>query len=239
MATDHIDLLDEAFDDHPSLSASLEDFEHNENRSPLFALPSQHSGFKSEDSEAGGESTSDSPWSPPAWTTQSAGKSWYRHQPYARQNASLKPPRSASRSRDASPKYESAREDEGDLTIPANIPLPRGSLSPMKERTPSPSPFPERGQDFGKTFGQAEEPVSTSENTNNCLSPYHKPISYVADNFERYSFRSTGRGTASHRADRRCAFMDAQLLRAQIVELSFFIFPVHDDCSGRYSNHYQ
>ena len=170
MATDRIDALDEAFDDHPSLSASLESFDHNENRSPLFALPSQHSGFKSDDSEPGADSASDEPWSPPAWRTQNPGKSWYQHQPYPRQNAVLKPPGSASRSRDTSPQYESAREDEGDLTIPANIPLPRGSLSPVKERTPSPSPFPEAEQDFGKTFGQAEEPVSTSENTNNCLS---------------------------------------------------------------------
>lgn len=201
MATDRIDALDEAFDDHPSLSASLEDFEHNENRSPIFALPSQHSGFKSDDSEAGAESISDEPWSPPGFKPQSAGKSWYRHQPYPRQNASLKPPGSATRSRETSPQYESAREDEGDVTIPANIPLPRGSMSPVKERTPSHSPFPEGGQDFGKTFGQAEELVPTSENANNCLSPDSKPTSYaVADTFERYSFCCPCRGTTPHRA---------------------------------------
>lgn len=189
METDRMDLLDEAFDDHPSLSASLEDFEHNENRSPPFALPSQHSGFKSDDSEAGAASVSDEPWSPPAWRAQSPGKNWYRHQPYSTQNGSLKPPGSGSLSRDPSPQYESAREDEEDVTIPANIPLPRGSLSPVKERSPSPSPYPEGEQDFGKTFGQAEEPVSTSENANNCLSPCRDPTSYVVtDRFERYSF---------------------------------------------------
>ncbi|MCJ1267661.1 hypothetical protein MMC22_007547 [Lobaria immixta] len=168
MANDRIDVLDEVYD-HPSLSASLEDFEPNETRSPLFALPSQHSGFKSDESEAGAESTSDEPWSPHGWRTQGAGTGWFQHQPYTRQSASLKPLGSASRSRETSPQYESAREDEGDLTIPANIPLPRGSMSPVKERTPSPAPFPEGGQDFGKTFGQAEEPVSTSENANNYI----------------------------------------------------------------------
>lgn len=33
--------LDEPFDDHASLAASLEDFEAQEQRSPLFDLPSQ------------------------------------------------------------------------------------------------------------------------------------------------------------------------------------------------------
>ncbi|MCJ1465322.1 hypothetical protein MMC07_003939 [Pseudocyphellaria aurata] len=168
MATDRIDLLDDAFDDHPSLSASLEDFEPNDHRSPLLALPSQHSGFRSDDSEAGADSNPGEPWSPPG-RTQSASRSWYRHQPYPGQMATLKPPGSTSRTRETSPQYESAREDDGDLTIPANIPLPRGSLSPVKERSPSPSPFRHGAQDFGKTFAQAEDPVSTTENANNYI----------------------------------------------------------------------
>lgn len=47
--------LDGVFSDHPSLSASLEDYARSElNQSPRFGqlYPSQHSGFKSE-SEAG------------------------------------------------------------------------------------------------------------------------------------------------------------------------------------------
>lgn len=50
MAARGMDELLHEFDAHPSLQASLEDFEHDE-RSPVFGLPSQHSGFRSEDSE--------------------------------------------------------------------------------------------------------------------------------------------------------------------------------------------
>ncbi|MCJ1227203.1 hypothetical protein MMC12_003858 [Toensbergia leucococca] len=169
MAANRIEALDGMFDDHPSLSASLEDFEHNENRSPLFGLPSQHSGFKSDDSEIDAESNSDGPWSPPAWRRQNAGSGWYQHQPYL--EAPLRPslPTSPSRSRETSPQYESAREDEEDITLPANIPLPRDTISPSKEPSPSPSLYPERGQDFAENFGQTEQAAVVPENTNNYI----------------------------------------------------------------------
>ncbi|KAL8798603.1 MAG: hypothetical protein Q9182_006538 [Xanthomendoza sp. 2 TL-2023] len=131
-----MDQLD-AFDDHPSLAASLEDFEHND-RSPTFGMPSQHSGFKSEESEPECDSNSEGPWSPPAWRRQVADAGWYRHQPYAQNSRHLKPSTSPSRSRHTSPQYQSAHEDEGDTILPANIPLPRGSISPAKEQSPSP-----------------------------------------------------------------------------------------------------
>ncbi|MCJ1301238.1 hypothetical protein MMC08_004037 [Hypocenomyce scalaris] len=169
MAANRMDSLDGMFDDHPSLSASLEDFENNENASPLFRLPSQHSGFKSDDSEADVESNSEGPWSPPAWKQQNTGSGWYRHQPYQQGNPDPRSSGSPSRSREMSPKYESAREDEGDVTIPANIPLPRGSMSPVKERSPSPSPYPAGGQDFGETFGQAEQAAVMHESPNNYI----------------------------------------------------------------------
>lgn len=173
MGTSRMDLLDQAFDDHPSLSASLEDFEHTDNRSPVFAIPSQHSGFRSDESEPDAESNSEGPWSPPAWRKPNNNAAhWYRHQPYAQ---SLKPSASPSRSRGTSPQYESAREDDGDLTLPANIPLPRGSLSPVKERSPSPSPFretQEEFQDFGQPFVKAEETIPpVPEISNNCMQP--------------------------------------------------------------------
>ena len=156
------------YESHPSISASLEDFENNENRSPVFGLPSQHSGFKSEDSEADVESNSEEPWSPPAWRNSAAG-GWYRHQPYPESDPT-KLSTSPSRSRQTSPQYESARELEDDTLIPANIPLPRGSMSPTKERSPSPPPFANGGQDFGQQFGQAEEPAPAPENGNNCIA---------------------------------------------------------------------
>lgn len=157
----------EIYDDHPSLSASLEDFEHND-RSPVFGLPSQHSGFKSEESESESEeAVSEEPWSPPAWRQQNAAGGWYRHQPYPQDKNLLKASASASRSRGTSPQYESAQEEEGDVTMPANIPLPRGSMSPVKERSPSPSPYPEKEQDFAQKFEETEEAVAAPENTNN------------------------------------------------------------------------
>ncbi|KAM0801470.1 hypothetical protein BDR22DRAFT_804570 [Usnea florida] len=157
----------EIYDDHPSLSASLEDFEHND-RSPVFGLPSQHSGFKSEESESESEeAVSEEPWSPPAWRKQNAAGGWYRHQPYPQDKNPLKASTSASRSRGTSPQYESAQEQEGDVTIPANIPLPRGSMSPVKERSPSPSPYTEKEQDFSPKFEETEEAIAAPENANN------------------------------------------------------------------------
>ncbi|KAL8762188.1 MAG: hypothetical protein Q9184_001785 [Pyrenodesmia sp. 2 TL-2023] len=115
----------DAFDDHPSLAASLEDFEHND-RSPTFGLPSQHSGFKSDESEPEGDSTSEGPWSPPAWRRRTADAAWYRHQPYAQDHRLLRPSTSPSGSRTTSPRYQSAEEaEEGDTIQAANIPLPR------------------------------------------------------------------------------------------------------------------
>ena len=175
MATSRIDLLDQAFDDHPSLSASLEDYEHAENRSPMFAIPSQHSGFRSDESEPDAESNSEGPWCPPAWRKPNIATNWYQHQPYAQSNQGLKPSVTPSRSRGISPQYESARDDDGDLTIPANIPLPRGSLSPVKERSPSPSPYPSERPQEGQGPSPAFEKVEhhavppAPENANNCM----------------------------------------------------------------------
>ena len=132
----------QTYDDNTSLSASLEDFEQSP-RSPLFGLPSQHSGFKSEESESEDEPASElsgKPWSPPAWRQQNTAGGWYQHQPYPHDKNRLKASISASHSRGASPRYESAREDEEDVTIAAKVPLPKGSVSPVKERSPSVPP---------------------------------------------------------------------------------------------------
>ncbi|KAI9934988.1 hypothetical protein ASPWEDRAFT_663686 [Aspergillus wentii DTO 134E9] len=171
-----LDELDNVFDDHPSLDASLEDFENNSNahRSPMFGLPSQHSGFRSEESE--GEEEDLTPngerWSPPGFRRYDyvQGSGWYRHQPYLRKidqdRLSLKPTvgLSPSQSREPSPQYEDALEsptvgkrsdtETGDsITIAANVPLPTDADSPQKGRSPSPGPAarasPDEGQDFG------------------------------------------------------------------------------------------
>ncbi|KAJ5594872.1 uncharacterized protein N7459_001080 [Penicillium hispanicum] len=152
-----LDELDNVFDDHPSLDASLEDFENNSNahRSPLFGMPSQHSGFRSEESD--GEI--DDParverWSPPGLRQHDyvQGSGWYRHQPYPRkgnlnaERLELKPTvglsLSPSVSREPSPQYEDALEDPtkgksnedaetGDVTIAANVPLPGDAGTPQ------------------------------------------------------------------------------------------------------------
>ena len=167
MATKHINSLDRMFDSHPSLSVSLESME---NRSPVFGLPSQHSGFKSEDSEADVESNPEEPWSPPAWRNQHPAGGWYRHQPYLQQDSKLKFSPSPSHSRGTSPQYEDAREIEGETTVPANIPLPKGSMSPTKEQSPSPQPILGERRNFGPEFAPLEEPASaTPDNANNCM----------------------------------------------------------------------
>lgn len=169
MVQNRINPLNNMYESHPSLSASLEDFENNENRSPLFGLPSQHSGFKSEDSDADAESVSEEPWSPPAWRNSAAG-GWYRHQPYPGSDPT-KLSQSPSRSRQASPQHEDVGGAEDDTLIPANIPLPQGSRSPTKERSPSPQPFAGGGQDFGQQFEQTDEPAPPPpENGNNCIA---------------------------------------------------------------------
>ncbi|KAI9761758.1 MAG: hypothetical protein M4579_000852 [Chaenotheca gracillima] len=144
----------EDFDDHPSLSASLEDFEHNgevsENfRSPVLEIPAHHSGFyQSEDGDGSELRGSDSggPFSPPAGRRsafQSPGAAWFRHEPYLQERlAGSRDGRLYAASRDTSPQYESA--NEGDLTIAANIRLPTDS--PLK-RSPSPSPGPDMRMD--------------------------------------------------------------------------------------------
>ncbi|KAI9811249.1 MAG: hypothetical protein M1827_005581 [Pycnora praestabilis] len=173
-----IEDLDGMFDEHPSLSASLESFEHD--RSPLFGIPSHHSGFKSEESE----SDSTGPWSPPA-----RGNGWYRHQPYHKEH----PRRSVNASREPSPQYESAPE-EGDITIAANIRLPTDS--PLK-RSPSPEPFPQRVPDFAPKFEDTSQAVAQAENPNNFIrfavraevqhrtEPFEAAISYCRQKFDR------------------------------------------------------
>ncbi|KAE8379912.1 hypothetical protein BDV26DRAFT_279982 [Aspergillus bertholletiae] len=172
-----LDELDNVFDEHPSLDASLEDFENpsNAHRSPVFGLPSQHSGFRSEESDMEEDDVTPNGerWSPPGFRRYDyvQGSGWYRHQPYLRKGdqdrLGLKPTvgLSPSQSREPSPQYEDALEDPmagkrsgstdtGDLTIAANVPLPVDADSPHKARSPSPrrapetSPAPE-GLEFG------------------------------------------------------------------------------------------
>lgn len=180
-----LDDLDRVFDDHPSLEASLEDFENNSNahRSPLFGMPSQHSGFRSEESDDESEDpVAQERWSPPGLRQRDyvADSGWYRHEPYSRnidERLQLKPTvglsMSPSLSREASPQYEDAPEapgagedEPGVETLAANVPLPVGADTPQTGRSPSPGLPPNLGarnnrpEDDGSGFG--------SENLSNC-----------------------------------------------------------------------
>ncbi|KAI9741235.1 MAG: hypothetical protein M1834_002951 [Cirrosporium novae-zelandiae] len=139
MAASHLDDLDHVFDDHPSLS-ELEDISHGDNQSPIFDMPSQHSGFQETDTDPEPDSDSGSVWSPPAWK----GSGWYRHNPYAQTPLHLRSYKDPSKSRESSPAYIMKQEDNKsmfDVTLPASIPLPAGSDSPLKERSPEPEPL--------------------------------------------------------------------------------------------------
>lgn len=157
-----LDELDNVFDDHPSLEASLEDYESNTElrRSPMFGLPSQHSGFRSDESDEEEDEIEDPAqerWSPPGFQHEYAkGSGWYRHQPYERHvDSYLKPTIrlsvSPSQSREASPQYEDAPESPvkkidsaipGDISVAANVPLPAVEDTPLNGRSPSPPPAP-------------------------------------------------------------------------------------------------
>jgi hypothetical protein len=127
-------------DSHPSLAASMEDFEAREFSPTVPELPSQHSGFRSNVSSYQSDASSHRrSASPPAW--RKAGSGWFKHQ------GSLSPERFGYGSREPSPEYHSADDevDEGGLTVyplPARIPLPE---SPIKGRSPSPTPDPTFG----------------------------------------------------------------------------------------------
>ena len=169
--------IENMFDDHPSLSASLESIEDQHNRPPMFGLPSQHSGFKSEpSSDVEDDLSNGEPWSPPGFSGHKrSGSGWFRHDPYGEGNRlNLKPSLSPQRSRHTSPEYQDAEEGDEDLTIPANIPLPRGTESPLKGRSPSPErkvPVAEMLQDVdGMVQPDVDKDEGIAENPSNCTS---------------------------------------------------------------------
>lgn len=183
MAT--IEEIEGLFDEHPSLDASLQDFEPGSSelgQSPRFGLyQSHHSGYRSEDSDSErAESLSGGGYSPPAWRRSKNG---VRSSGFWRSSDNILGKRSRS-SRDSSPEYESA-EDGADkiLAAAARTRLPTGSLSPEKRRSPSPDPYPTGGGDFGSTFGASVKAkddqmmrsvtpgVTIPESPNNCT--YH------------------------------------------------------------------
>lgn len=155
---------------HPSLSlaGSMDspDLPYNSREfSPTMPeMPSQHSGFRSNLNSDYSEQSSRRSYSPPAW--RKAGSGWFDHH-------SLSPSRAGRRSKEPSPQYHDALEEEGDVTahnIASRIPLPG---SPTKGRSPSNTPEPqlgERGREVDRGGGDAriesnEEPESPALET--------------------------------------------------------------------------
>lgn len=189
--------MDGIFDDHPSLNASLQDFEHgSEPGSPIlhqFAYPSHHSGFQSGyRTESEDEMTSEAStgnYSPPAFRRINGGN--HRDSGWWRKGEDLMNGRM---SRETSPDYESAMEGDATLAVAARTKLPPsrlGTESPQRQRSPSPGPYPMGGGDFRKSPSavkikkeDSEEPpklpaadeVGMKDNTNNCMSRTYKRI---------------------------------------------------------------
>lgn len=182
--------LGDLFDDHPSLDASLADFEPGSSEaahSPRFPplpisrnnkynhlFPSQHSGFRepSDSEDDPNRPDSSGGYSPPAWRRTGGARSsgfWNRRDNILNRGGA---------SREASPEtWESADEGDATLAAAARVRLPTGSLSPEKRRSPSPDAFT-GGGDFGRAFGGVKKeegsgvvPLATiPENPNNCKS---------------------------------------------------------------------
>ena len=177
-------------DDRTSLTGSIGDFsDSDKQQSPVFGLPSQHSGFRSsgpsesenEDDGMDDIASDDSPWSPPAWRKSATPGAWYRNQPYTHGIERVKT-QSASRSRGTSKDVGDLEEDP-DATIAAKIPLPRGSTSPTRETpvresvarertrsTGSPS-LGEKGADAAEVEAVDRNIASNVQSPNNCWYP--------------------------------------------------------------------
>ncbi|KAF4637948.1 hypothetical protein G7Y89_g132 [Cudoniella acicularis] len=194
-----IEELEGLFDDHPSLDASLQDYEPGSSElgqlSPRFGYPSHHSGFRSETSSEMEGSTSGGRFSPPAWRRDANGN---RSSGFWNRGSSRLGKRSRD-SRESSPEYESADEgQDATLAAAARVRLPTGSLSPEKGRSPSPSPYPKGGADFPDIFGgkikqeDINDVVPSPENPNNFRAevqhrtePFEAVFELVKTKFDR------------------------------------------------------
>lgn len=232
MAT--IEELEEIFDDHPSLDASLQDFEPpgssemDHQNSPRFGYPSHHSGFRSSDSgsDQDEESISGGRYSPPAWRREGNGNrssgfwntkkammgSGYEHHSRLLGQRGREESYDSYQSREGTPNYESADDGGEDATLAAaaRTRLPTGSVSPEKRRSPSPDPYPRGNQDFGDQFGgdvkfgQQEDGRVVPESPNNCKQ--FSLFEWTGLIESRHSIRSQSGNATSNRSIRSCLF---------------------------------
>ncbi|KAK6581482.1 hypothetical protein PZA11_006173 [Diplocarpon coronariae] len=171
-----IEELEQIFEDHPSLDASLQDFEPTSSEigqlmpSPRFGYPSHHSGFRSDSDSEMADSVSGGRFSPPAWRRDGNGNRssgfW---------NRTTLGKRGREDSRESTPDYESADDgQDSTLAAAARTRLPTGSMSPEKRRSPSPGKF-SGSRILGRTFGGVKKEegrqalVPSTENQNNYI----------------------------------------------------------------------
>ncbi|KAF2276923.1 uncharacterized protein EI97DRAFT_376669 [Westerdykella ornata] len=130
--------------DVPSLSASLEAFEHAErgthstfgNRSAM----QSSSRWSAQDASESSEPESDGPWAPPAWQRSSTTNDWYRKSLLS-ESATLRSSHSPSKPAGIASSRFNPRPVDREIT-PSRIPLPE---SPLK-MTPRTSPDPVIGE---------------------------------------------------------------------------------------------
>lgn len=137
-----------SFDPLDHLDASLQDFEPTtpppQPPHPTFGYPSQHSGFRSDDTESDLGDPVDSPggYSPPAWRRLGNGNRdsgfWRRSEDH-RLLGHFSPHIARQASRESSPELDGP-EPEDVLRAAMRTRLPTGSMSPDKRRSPSPEP---------------------------------------------------------------------------------------------------
>jgi hypothetical protein len=163
MASTKLEELESLFDDHPSLDASLQDFEQASRSS---GSPSR-AAFRSDTESERPPSASVGRYSPPAWRRDGNGNRssgfWQRDRTHAW--------RVRDDMRDSSPEFESA--DEGDredrmLAAAARTRLPTGSLSPEKQGSPAPDVLLATAGDLGKSLDVKE--VAGPASPSNCTS---------------------------------------------------------------------
>jgi hypothetical protein len=176
--------LEGLFDDHPSLDASLGDFEHHDSteeapfQSPLLSshrsrsAKSDSSASRSPESPSWGDNNE--PWRRRSILGSGGGGMWLHHQPYIQKHLHDRVQESgiSKRSRSDSPvktrwsgsPFKSSREssprhyesaEEADITLTSRLNLKRPS--PLNNSvSPSPEVYPDGEDDFGDQFGAKE-----------------------------------------------------------------------------------
>ncbi|RKF65659.1 hypothetical protein OnM2_004028 [Erysiphe neolycopersici] len=191
MAT--IEDLEEAFTNHPSLNASLQDFEVTDSssgfglniramNSPKYANMGRNSGVRSDTESDLVESINGGLYNPPAWrrdgySNRSSGF-WKRGSTLAEL--------SQQESREISPEFDLSNFDEDEtLAAAARTRLPTGSLSPEKRRSPSPERSQAITSNFRRTFVDLPTQSENHRPGERIVTPWDKKNNYI-----RFSVRA-------------------------------------------------